>query len=461
MIGAIPNYFRRILPLIRLRPLNTATRQGRSNERHRLIVLSSVTSVASKLVTAATTLISVPLAVHYLGTERYGMWVTMSSFVTMLSFADLGIGNGLITAVASAYGRNDRQRIRHYISSVFFALAVVAAAILLPFAVAYRYVPWFEVFNVQSDLARREAGPALAMLVAFSAFGPLVGIVYRVQMGMQRWFLVNLWQGLANIPSLAGIIIAIHLEAGLPWLVLALAGAPLCTAVLNSLIFFAGAHRDIAPSFKTISRDALARVVRTGFLFLGLQIAESIMLSSNSIIIARVLGAGAVTQYAVPERMFDLINTVKGAVLAPLWPAYGEARARGDHVWVKQTLIRSLFIAGGFAAVAASILFFAGNWIILIWVGDVVTPPTLLLLGLALWKVIETGGVAAAMLQNSHDMMKFQLVTSALVALSAVPLRIVMAQTVGIAGLPWATIICYVIFSAVPTFIFFRGWLKL
>lgn len=461
MIRDILNHFRSLLALVRLRPFDTATPQGRSNERHRLIVLSSLTSAASKLITVGTTLISVPLTVHYLGTERYGMWMTMSSFLVMLSFADLGIGNGLINAVASAYGRDDRQEMRRYISSGYLTLAIVAVVISLAFAMAYRYVPWFEIFNVQSDLARHEAGPALALVIVYVAFGPLVGVAYRVQMGMQRSFSVNLWQALANIASLAGIIIAIHLEAGLPWLVLAFVGAPLGIAVLNSVIFFGGSHRSLAPSFVSISRNALARVAHAGLLFLGLQIVESVVVSSNSIIIARILGAGAVTQYSVPQRMFDLINLVISMLLAPLWPAYGEARERGDRAWVKRTLIRSLFLAVSFAAVAASVLFFAGHWIIRLWVGDALAPSSLLLLGLACWKVIEIGGVAISMLQNSHDMMKFQLVTSTLVALTVIPLRITMVHSVGISGAVWATIISYTILSAVPTFIFFRRWWKL
>jgi hypothetical protein len=109
--------------------------------------------------------------------------------------------------------------------------------------------------------------------------------------------------------------------------------------------------------------------------------AGSVALASNSIFIAQVLGAEAVTQYSVPERLFNLITLITAMVLAPLWPAYGEASARGDHVWVKRTLIRSLFTGVGFAALVASILLFAGPSIIRLWVGDAITPSFLLLLG--------------------------------------------------------------------------------
>ena len=350
MISTVFNFVRAIFPLLRPPRFNTKAPQDRARERHRLIALSAVTSGVAKVITIATTLISVPLTLHYLGPERYGMWITMSSFLTMLSFADLGIGNGLLNAVAAAYGRDDRQEIRRYVSSAFFVLTIIAAVILVLFAAAYPYISWFKIFNVQSDLARREAGPALAIVVACIALGVPASIVQRVQTGMQLGFMANLWQCFASTLGLIGLIIAIQFEAGLNWLVLAFVGAPLAASFLNSFIFFGRLQPDLAPSLVAVSRDAVTRIVGTGLLFLGLQIAGSIILASDSIFVAQVLGAEAVTQYSVPERMFAFITLISTMTLMPLWPAYGEARARGDHVWVKLTLMRSLFIGVGFAA---------------------------------------------------------------------------------------------------------------
>ena len=458
MIGVIASRARSMLLLLRLRPFDTSAAQGRSDERHRLIILSSLTSVAAKIISGATALITVPLTLHYLGSERYGMWMTMSSFLVMLSFADLGIGNGLLNQVAAAYGRDDPQEIRKYVSSGFFVLTIIAATILVLFAVVYYYVPWFEIFNVKSDLARQEAGPAFAIIIASIALSVPASIV---QTGMQLGFMANLWQCGASVLGLIGIVVAIYLEAGLPWLVLAFVGAPLSIAVINSIFFFGKLRPDIAPALMAVSRDAMTRVVHTGALFLGLQIAGSVILASNNIFIAQVLGAEAVTQYAVPERLFNLITLITAMILAPLWPAYGEANARGDQAWVKRTLKRSLFTGVGFAALIASILLVTAPSIIRLWVGDAVMPSFILLLGLALWKVIEVGGNAVAMFQNGYNLVRFQLVTATLVAISVVPLKIALLQVVGVSGAIWATIISYTICSVLPTFVVVRRWWKL
>jgi O-antigen/teichoic acid export membrane protein len=461
MISGVFNSVRTIFPLRRLHKFTTTAPRERAKERHRLIALSALTSAIAKVITVTATLISVPLTLHYLGPERYGMWITMSSFLTMLSFADFGVGNGLLNAVAAAYGRDDRQEIRRYVSSAFFVLSIIAAVTLLLFSAGYRYISWFKIFNVQSDLARREAGPALAVVVACIALGVPATIVQRVQTGMQLGFMANLWQCFASALGLIGLVIAIHFEAGLNWLVLALAGAPLAASILNTFIFFGRLQPELAPSPVAVSHDAITRIVSTGLLFLGLQIAGSIILGSDSIFVAQALGAEAVTQYSVPERMFAFITMLSTMALMPLWPAYGEARARGDHAWVKLTMMRSLFMGTGFAAMIASILLFAGPFIIRLWVGNSVAPSFLLLLGLACWKVIETGGAAIAMVLNSHDILRFQLATATLVVITVVPLKIVLLHAIGVSGVVWATVISYTIFSALPMFVFFRRWWNL
>src|SRR3989304_9412708 len=62
---------------LRTTPFDTSTDEGRSKERYRRIVLTSVTSFVSRAVLAGCALVSVRLALNYLGAERYGRWLTI------------------------------------------------------------------------------------------------------------------------------------------------------------------------------------------------------------------------------------------------------------------------------------------------------------------------------------------------------------------------------------------------
>src|SRR5690348_6591044 len=104
---------------LRLRHFNTSTDEGRSNERYRRAALTTATSLIAKLASVITFVVSVPLTVRYLGPERYGIWMTVASLVTMLSWADLGIGNGLMTLISESHGKTDEEAARAYVSSAF------------------------------------------------------------------------------------------------------------------------------------------------------------------------------------------------------------------------------------------------------------------------------------------------------------------------------------------------------
>lgn len=435
-----------------LRPVivDYATEQGRADERHRRALLSALASVAAKVLSVLTALISVPLTLHYLGAERYGMWLTMSSLVAMLAFADLGVGNGLLNAVAEANGKDDKTQIRSYVSSGFLALGGVAVLILIIFATLYQFVEWPGVFNVKSLAASEEAGPALAVFVICFAVAIPMSIVQRVQMGLQRGFLASLWQCAASLLGLLGVVLAIQLEASLPWLVLAYVGAPLMAGVVNSAVYFGWMQPDICPGLRSASMLAAKRILKTGMLFLVLQIVVAVAYTSDGIIVAQLLGASAVAEYAVPEKMFGVGASILAMMLAPLWPAYGEALARGDHAWVRKTLKKSLLVAVITSALVSVVLVLTGAQIMRFWVGDMMSPPLALLLGLGVWKIFETSGNALAVYLNGANVIGVQVVISVMMAICSVSFKLLLIPEMGVAGVPWATALAFFICAVIP-----------
>lgn len=436
--------------LIRLRPFEVETPEGRASERHRRIVLSALASALAKIISVATMLISVPLTLNYLGPERYGMWMTISSLAAILAFADLGIGNGMLNAIAAAHGRDDRSAILGYVSSGFFALSLVSACLLCLFAAAYRFMPWATVFNVQNDIARQEVGPAVAVFFVCFAIAIPLAIVQRVQMAMQRSFLSSLWQCLASTLGLICVLIAIRQEAGLPWLVLAFVGAPLVVYALNSAIFFGRMQPEIAPARTAITRLATTQLMRTGGLFVVLQLVSAVAYASDSLVIAQLLGASAVANYSVPERMFGLIPMVLAMVLAPLWPAYGEAISRGDVAWVRHTLRRSVAIAVTASSVFSFTLVLLGPWLLEWWVGKAVVTSMSLLIGLAVWKTIEAGASSLAVFLNGANIIRTQLIISLITMTVAISLKLLLVPIFGVSGAVWATIIAFTTCALIP-----------
>jgi O-antigen/teichoic acid export membrane protein len=401
-------------------------------------------------------LISVPLTVHYLGTERYGLWITLSSLAAFLGFANLGIGNGLVNAVAQAHGHDDHELVRRYVSSGFFVLVAVIVVLGVLFVPLYSAVPWASLFNVSSHKAVAEAAPATAVFVGCMLIGVPMEIVNRVQSGYQEGFISNIWIGIGGLFGLVGVLIAIELQLGLPWLVGALTGGPVLASALNSLVFFGWQRPALRPRLSAAHWLAAKSVIGIGFLFLVLQVASAAAYESDSIIVAQILGPRAVTQFAIPMRLFMLAPLLLTLVVTPLWPAYGEAATRGDGRWLTSALRRSLMLALGTSLIISVLLFAFGKPIINIWVGGSVTPSLLLLGALGIWAVISSVSGPLSVFLNGVNAMRFQAICAVAMVLANVGLSITLTERIGVSGVIWGSAIAQMIFVLVPVAILLR-----
>lgn len=449
-----------LLSLVRFRAFDVTTEGGRSRERYRRAGFTAAAAFAAKLVGVVTILVIVPITLGYLGSERYGLWMTISSVSLMLGFADLGIGNGVLNVAADAYGQNDRKLGREAASSGFFLLSLVCVALLVVFAVVYTFVPWADVYNVTSADAMSEAGPATAVFFLVWALNIPLDVVQRVQLGYQKGFVNYAWQAAGSCFALAGAVLAISTEAGLPWLVLALTGGPLLAVALNGVVEFGWVRPWLRPAWSFVSRAAAGRILRLGVWFFAIQFAITVGYASNYFVIAQVLGSSEVTQYAVPARLFAFIGVLVAMLIAPLWPAYGEAMTRGDLGWIKRTLVRTLALTLVLTLVPAVILVLLGRPLIHLWVGDAVDPSYWLLTGLAAWAVLSGLGATVAVFLNGASVLRFQAVCAILMSVAALILEIVFAHRWGVAGVPWALVIAYTVFSAIPIIIYVPLLLK-
>jgi O-antigen/teichoic acid export membrane protein len=442
--------WRERLRWLSLTPFDQSTAAGRAQERHRRMALTAAASALAKLLSVGSALISVPLTLHYLGAERFGLWMTISALIAMLAFADFGIANGVLSMVADAHGRDDRAGIRRAVASGFYLLTGIALVVLILFAALYAFVSWPAVFNVNSRQAVAEAGPALAVFVMCFAANIPLAVVQRVQLGLQQGFVASLWQCVGSVCGLVGVLWAVYAKAGLPWLVLALAGAPLLAAVLNSVYFFLRARPDLLPRWSAVSRQTCRQVASSGALFFVLQLVVAVAYTSDSIVVAQLLGAPAVATYAVPEKLFSLVSLCLGMVLAPLWPAYGEAIARGDTAWVRRTLKRTLWFSFGLSSAASLLLLWLGPALLGLWVDNLVIPPLQLMLALAVWKVVEAVSGALAMFLNGARVIALQVLVASSTAVLALGLKLALVPHLGIAGAVWATVVAYLLFALIP-----------
>jgi O-antigen/teichoic acid export membrane protein len=256
--------------------------------------------------------------------------------------------------------------------------------------------------------------------------------------------------------------VAIHYKADLQWMVFAMAGVPLLATLLNGVVLFGIRRPWLWPRAKAVSFPVARYILRTGFLFLVLQLAVALGYQSDNLVISHFLGADYVPQYSVPTRLFTIVPMLLSFVLSPLWPAYGEAIARRDTFWIKRTFMRSVKLAFAVNCVPAVLLVLFGRSIIHLWVGAEVYPSFALLLGLGIWAILNSLSAPIAMLLNGTNAVGVQVVCASLMAVSNIVLSIVLVQKIGVAGPIYGTIITWTLINLIPLLIYiprmFNSW---
>ena len=445
---------RRFKSLLRFNSFETNSKEGRSKERHRRIVWSGITAAMARIISMASVFISIPFALNYLGAERYGMWMTITAFITMLGFADFGLGNGVLNAISHAKGKDNKDEIRNIISNGFFILSMICITIVLISIVVNPYVPWHKLYNVTSEIAVSEAASVTVILLICFALAMPLSIVRHTQTGLQKAFWSNIWDSTGSILGLAGLVIAIWLEAGLQWLALAIIGGPLTTRVFNTVIFFGVQEKWLRPHWNEISKSRIGSLFNIGFLFFVMQIAVVVGFQSDNIIIAQVMGAEYVAQYSIAMKLFTLPSIIIGFYVLSQWPAYGEALTRGDIKWIKTTFYKTLRISLIVAIPASLFLVIFGQWIIEVWAGKTVSPSTELLWGLGAWSFMLVIGVLCSTLLNALHIVKFQLIVAITMAMSNIILSIMLVNIIGVPGAVYGSVLAYTITAIIPYFIF-------
>lgn len=428
-----------------------STPQGVSDERYRRIILTGGSTAIVKIFSVGINLITVPLTVNYLGAERYGLWMTISSLLVFLGFADLGLGNGLLNAISKAHGKGSIKDAQIAVSSTFFMLLAISLILLLGFTISFPFVAWDSIFNVKTPIAIAESGPTMIVLIITLLINMPLGIVQRIQDGYQEGFKNQLWLIVGSLISFGGLLITIALKAGLPWLVIAFSSGQIIATIANGINMFARKRQYLIPKIKYFDFEISKKLINAGLIFFILGLFTLVGNSSDNIVIAHTLGASSVAGYEIVKKIF-MVTMLTQFVIQPLWPAFGEAMHSGDYAWAQKTLKKALLYSIGLGAIVALPLLMFGKQLITIWVGEEFAPTWSLLFGFYIFVFLANYGGVIGTFLNSGELIAKQTMMIGLAAITSIVLKIYLSIAIGTSGVIWATVIAYSLFYILPSY---------
>lgn len=438
---------------LRITPFETTNIEGIENERYRRAALTTLSSITAKVISIFTGIISVPLTLSYLGVERYGMWMTISSVVMMLVFADLGLGNGLINELALLYGKEEYKKEKKLVSSVFLLLLGLSIILLLFYVSIYNFVPWNRLLNVKDHLAIQESGPAFTVFWLCFIFNIPSSIAQKIQIANQEGFITNFWQIAGNILSLIALYITVKLKGGLPLLIFSVSGIPMIVMLFNCIYQFYYRRPWLKPSFEEFEWEIGKKIMKTGFAFVLLTLTFIIGSSTDNFIVAQYLSPSDVSIFSVLQKLFSITFIVQ-LISVPFWPAFNEALSKSDFLWAQKAFksVQKTSIIMTILICIPLLLF--GKHIISNWASPLVVPSFMTILGYALFRLVSGfGETPISLLMGSFKNLKKLIIVSAITSLVAVSLKIIFVINWQLEGIVWASALSYGIFFTIPVYL--------
>jgi O-antigen/teichoic acid export membrane protein len=437
MITKLKSY----IQLIFMKKQSTITPEGRASERARRIAQTSITSIFARVVNVLSGLITVPLALPYLGIEQFGIWMALTGFVSLLSFTDLGLSIGLQSALTKCHGTNDREKPSRLIASAFLLIFLLVVILCV---IAIYLIPLLDMTNI-IDVSNQKNEPLLihltqTILIVF-AFGLPAGIIQRIFVAYQEGFILNILLIIGRIIGLTSIFICIHLKLSLALMAALYMGLPLIIISFGGLYLFLSISW-LRPRFFAVNINVFKEVFSVGAKALFAQLGQSIMATGPLLVLSSQFGAIAVVPYILTQRLLSVVQMIITVGLAPLWPAYGEANARGDIIWIKKTFIKSLKLSMSVALIFFVCFIFFGQTVVELWTKEQESVPTLqLLLACNVLMLIGVWNGAFSAFLNGMNRFGGQAIYGFLLPAITVYLSISLSQDIGLIFTLWFLII--------------------
>jgi O-antigen/teichoic acid export membrane protein len=393
-------------------------------------------------------LLLIPINAQYLGKEQFGIWLLLSTFMGWVALADLGLTNSLINVLATAIASGDGKTAKKSVASAFFPMVLLGTILLATSIILSFFVPWEQILNLRlSSSLQQDTRSAIAVAMCFFAIRIPLSIPRCIYSAYQQGYIYQLWIGLSTILSLISLFVAQYYHANLPWLLGTFFGVVMLGDIFAGIDIFYFRQPWLQPRLVNCDRNSFQDLLKVGIQFWISQICAICMFQTDLVVVSQLFGVVEVGTYGVLLRLFVVIDSVSLSFLIALWPAYSDAKARGDYQWINQTFKRSTTLALIWSIGAGSILVIFLPQILALLLGkDVTIAPELPLLMLLTYTLVSIS-TSMAMVINGLGDLKFQSFVSPISAISNIFLSIFLGKLIGIQGVTLATAICTLIFS--------------
>lgn len=338
-----------------------------SSSRSKNVAINSVVVFVCKALYLLISLALLPLTIGYVNSEKYGIWLTISSISAWLGIFDLGMGKGLKNRYVECISNGDAEKAQRYVSTTYAMLSFIFLPLLLCFYIVNTQLDWSAILNVKVD---ENLNTIFFIVISYVCLNFIFSVINSVLEAEQRSGEASFRQLIQQLFVLITIyILTKTTEGSLYKLCIVLCFIPLLVCILFNVTLFSTRYKSVRPKLNKVDLSIMSGLFNLGLKFFFLQSVALVLFQLTNFIIIRFYSAEDVTLYNVSYRYFSIPTIFFAALVAPAWAAVTEAKSLGDFQWIRIALnkygvVLFLFI------ILEILMLLVCNPIYRLWIGD-------------------------------------------------------------------------------------------
>jgi O-antigen/teichoic acid export membrane protein len=310
----------------------------------------------------------IPLYIHYLGIESYGLIGIFGVLLAWLSLLDMGLAPTLSREMARfTGGQHTAESIHDLLRSVELITLVMALTVAGLMAIGARWIAEYWVKAEQLPVETvTEAFTVMGLVTAFR----LVEAVYRSSIiGLQRQVLFNLLNSImATFRSLGALAILVWVSSTILAFFLWQALASVLTVLVMAL-----ATHSVLPKAKHRGKFSLAALRSVwhfaGGMF-GITFLSLLLMQTDKILLSKLLSLAEFGYYALAATIAGALYVLIQPILQAWFPRLNQLRAKDDQSGLIEAYHLGAQLITVIAGSATLVLIVAGESILRFWSQD-------------------------------------------------------------------------------------------
>ena len=354
-------------------------------------------------------LILIPLTLHYVDSETYGVWLTLSSMIAWVSFFDIGINNGLKNKLTETLAKDDFILGRTYVSTTYALLFLIFIPLMIFLLFLTPLINWGKLLNIHT-ISTSDLNVSITLIIIYFCIHFIFNTINIILLADQRPADASLRSLIQQIVSIVVIFLLTKTtEGNLVKLCLGLCISPIITVLIFNITLFKGRYKHLRPSVKYVDFNKLPDLLKLGVQFFIIQIAGVVQFQMVNFLIIRNYGAADVTSYNIAHKYFNVLYMVWSIMTTPVWAAVTDAMTKGDFVWIKKMCSKYMEILFIFFACGIFMLIFSQS-IYGLWVGKDINIGWGISICLFLYNIVIMFGSVFVAILNGTGNLKTQVI---------------------------------------------------